>query len=429
MKSPRVSGLTDRLSIDGVSDPALHRYLSLRRNWLAALIAVTMVAVCWPVLGDTSRLPAFLLPVVAILGCGGLALIFAGPDAVRAGWAVTVIVAAGASLVPNEGPWPMPIPLFLSLLAMTVAALMTQPLDRLPIVAVATAGAFVVGMPAGVVVGWTFALVVVALGIAFFRYRVRSQREIAEQVEETEVLRAREAVLAERARIARDLHDIVAHRMSMVVVMAQTAPYRLAAGEPPETLGPGATAELTGIADAARESLDEVRALLGVLRPHSDDAVELAPVPGIGEVAGLLDEVRAIGVSIDFDDESDHASIGPTVGAAVYRIVQESVTNATRHAPGAPVDVRLTPEADPDGPNPDGPAPDGGAAAGRPARLRVTIVNGPSTGAAEASRSGGHGILGMTERALAVGGSLTAAPTPAGGFAVQARLPLSAGQA
>lgn len=403
-----VGRVRDRIALDRISDPALHRYLSHWRNWLAALAAVSMISVCWPVLGEVTRLPAFLLPAFAILGCGGIALVFAGEEAVRYGWASTVITSAVASLVPNDGPWPIPIPLFLALLAMTVAALWTQPLKRLPVVLAAVAGAFVVGLPFDALVGWIFGLVVVGMAVAFLRYRARSQREIAEQTEETEVLRAREAVLAERSRIARDLHDIVAHRMSMVVVMAQTAPYRLAAAADAEEVGPGAKAEFDAIADAARESLDEVRQLLGVLRPHGDaaDTAALAPVQGLGDVPELIEGVQAVGVDVELTDTSDHSSVAQTVGAAVYRIVQEAVTNATRHAPGAAIAVRIE----------EDPVHEG--------RLDVEIVNGLATQPLGATVGGGHGILGMTERAHAVGGSLTAAARPGGGFAVRASLPI-----
>ncbi|EGD56955.1 sensor histidine kinase [Gordonia neofelifaecis] len=404
-----VERVHDRLPLDRVSDPALHRYLSRWQNWLAALAAVSMIAVCWPVLGQITRMPGFLLPVFAVLGCGGIALVFAGEEAVRFGWVSAVLTSGVATFVPSDQEWPIPIPLFLPLLALTFAALCTQPLRRLPVVVAATVGVFVLGMPREATVGWSFALVVVGMGVAFLRYRARSQREIAEQTEETEVLRAREAVLAERSRIARDLHDIVAHRMSMVVVMAQTAPYRLAAADEAEEVGPGAKAEFDGIADAARESLDEVRQLLGVLRPHGDDAdtVALAPVQGLSDLSELIEGVQAVGVDVELTDTADHTVVAQTVGAAVYRIVQESVTNATRHAPGAAIAVRI--EAD--------PVHEG--------RLDVEIVNGVPTQAVGATVGGGHGILGMTERAHAVGGSLTAAARPGGGFAVRASLPVS----
>ena len=403
----RLAVLPYRAWIARVPDPTLNRYLSQARNWVAAVAAITMVAVTWPVLGETTSIPAYLLPAFALLGCGGIAVVFFGEAPVRTGWALTIITSAVASLIPNDGPWPMPVPLFLSVLVMTAAALCTQPLNRLPVVAVATAGLFVIGIEFEALIGWCFALAVVTISIAFLRYRASSRREIAEQTETTEVLRAREAVLAERSRIARDLHDIVAHRMSMIVVMAQTAPYRLAAAEPAEEIGPGARTEFDGIADAARQSLDEVRQLLGVLRPHDGEPVALRPVQGLADLPELIDGVRAVGVSVEFDDRVDHDVVAQAVGAVVYRIVQESVTNATRHAPGSPVMVRLTVESG--------------------ETLQVTVENGVATEPVGDHRGGGHGIVGMTERARAVGGALIAASRPDGGFTVRADLPVGLG--
>ncbi|MBM7366850.1 sensor histidine kinase [Gordonia hydrophobica] len=409
MKFRQLARVPYRAWIARIPDPTLHRYLSHQRNWLAAVAAITMIAVCWPVLGDTTSIPAYLLPAFALLGCGGIAVVFFGEGPVRAGWGLTVITAAVASLIPNDGPWRMPIPLFLALLAMTAAALLTQPLNRLPVVAIATAGAFVVGIEFDALIGWTFALAVVTISVAFLRYRSSSRREIAEQTEQTEVLRAREAVLAERSRIARDLHDIVAHRMSMIVVMAQTAPYRLAAADVAETVGPGAKNEFDGIADAARESLDEVRQLLGVLRPHDGEPAPLRPVQGLADIAELIAGVRAVGVRVTLDDTVDHDAVAPTVGAVAYRIVQESVTNATRHAPGSTVTVRLMAVDDP------------------PQTLRLCIDNDAATEIVGDHRGGGHGIVGMTERANAVGGAVIADPRADGGFAVRAELPMTLG--
>ncbi|ALG84102.1 sensor histidine kinase [Gordonia phthalatica] len=407
MRFRQLAVLPYRAWIARVPDPTLNRYLSQARNWVAAVAAITMIAVTWPVLGETTSIPAYLLPAFAIVGCGGIAVVFFGEAPVRAGWALTIITAAVASLIPNDGPMPMPVPLFLAVLVMTVAALCTQPLNRLPVVAVATAGLFVIGLDLEAVIGWCFALAVATISIAFLRYRASSRREIAEQTEQTEVLRAREAVLAERSRIARDLHDIVAHRMSMIVVMAQTAPYRLAAAEPAEEIGPGARTEFDGIADAARQSLDEVRQLLGVLRPHDGEPAALRPVQGLDDLPELIDGVRAVGVHVTLDDAVEHAAVAETVGAVAYRIVQESVTNATRHAPGSTVTARLVVD---------------------PAQtLQVTIDNGAATEPVGDHRGGGHGIVGMTERARAVGGTLVAEPTADGGFAVRAELPVGLG--
>ena len=393
----------DAFSFDAVPDPALRRYLGSGWNWLALVGAVTMVAVTWPNLAMSHPMPAYLLPFFAVAASVPIALIFAGPAAVRAGWATVVVTGSVASFVPHPGiDFPMPIPMFLVLFAMTVAALITQPLSRLPLVAAITAGALVIGVVPGARLGWIFALVLATIGVAFVRYRLSSQRQIEEQAIETETAQAREAVLAERTRIARELHDVVAHRMSMVVVMSQTAKYRLAAGDEPETVGAATEAEFTAIADAARQSLDEVRALLGVLRPA--DAPSTRPVQGIADLPELITQVRAAGVGVEYADRVADWGDPGAAGTAVYRIVQESLTNAARHAPGSSVVVRMVDAGD---------------------EAVVSIVNGPPADPGHVRQpGGGHGLVGMTERASAVGGTVTAQPTATGGFAVTATVPL-----
>jgi signal transduction histidine kinase len=402
----------NRVSFDAVPDPAVRHYLNNRWNWLGMLLAVIMTSITWPTVAQTHQIAAYLLPAFAIAACAPLALMFAGPKAVRTGWAMVTVTASATSLIPHSADViPMPVSMFLVLLAMTFAALLTQNLDRIPVLTVITAGAFFVGLGPDMRIGWIFALVVVAIGTSFVRYRVTSQKVISEQVSATEHAQAREAVLAERTRIARELHDVVAHRMSMVVVMSQTAKYRLAAGDPAETIGPGADAEFTAIAEAARQSLDEVRQLLGVLRPSDADAndgtgsADLRPMQGVGDLPDLIDSVRAAGVTVDFADRVDEWGDPGAAGTAVYRIVQESLTNAARHAPGSAVVVRL----DRDGES-----------------VVVSTVNGPSADPDHTIRpGGGQGLIGMNERASAVGGELSSGATPDGGFAVTARIPLA----
>ncbi|WP_235831305.1 sensor histidine kinase [Gordonia zhaorongruii] len=402
-------------SLDLVPDPAVRHYLRNRWNWVGLALAVTMLAVTWPNLANTHEVATFLLPALSLAASFPLALMFAGPGAVRAGWAVVVVTGALSSLIPHPGiDFPMPIPMFLVLLTMTFAVFCTQPLVRIPVAAVITAGAIVVGVEPGTRIGWIFGIGVLAVTVAFIRYRMNSQREIERHTTETEHAQAREAVLAERTRIARELHDVVAHRMSMVVVMSQTAKYRLAAADPAEVIGAGADAEFGAIADAARQSLNEVRQLLGVLRPTEDDraadagdpAGGLRPVHGVADLADLIGSVRAAGVDVDYVDRvADWGDPGAT-GAAVYRIVQESLTNAARHAPGADVTVRLDREG---------------------ARVVVSVTNAaPSvTPTVEQRVGGGQGLIGMRERASAVGGVLAAGPVDDGGFAVTARLPVT----
>ena len=201
----------------------------------------------------------------------------------------------------------------------------------------------------------------------------------------------------ERARIARELHDVVAHHVSMIALQAETA--RLA------TPGmPAAGAQrLSAIGDTARVALTEMRRLLGVLREDArTDAADRRPQPGLEQLNELLDEAReASGTGTRLILRGLPVALDPGVELAAYRIVQEALTNARRHAPGAAVDVELhyTDEA---------------------LRLRIRD-NGP--GPPATAVADGHGLPGMRERAAAVGGGLRTGPATGGGFLVEAMLP------
>jgi signal transduction histidine kinase len=204
-------------------------------------------------------------------------------------------------------------------------------------------------------------------------------------------------VRGERARIARELHDVVAHHISMVAVQAETA--RLTtAGMPP-----AGAQRLSAIGDTARAALTEMRRLLGVLREDiRTDPAGRQPQPGLRQLNELLDEAReASGAGTRLIVRGPPATLDPGVELAAYRIVQEALTNSRRHAPGAAVDVELRYAGDVLG-----------------VRIRD---NGP--GPPDALPPGGHGLLGMRERAAAVGGELRSGPAAGGGFLIDARLP------
>jgi signal transduction histidine kinase len=215
-------------------------------------------------------------------------------------------------------------------------------------------------------------------------------------------------VRGERARIARELHDVVAHHVSMVAVQAETA--RLA------TPGmPAAGAQrLVAIGDTARSALTEMRRLLGVLREDTaDDPPDRHPQPGLGQLNELLDEARdASGSGARLIVSGPVVTLDPGVELAAYRIVQEALTNVRRHAPGAAIDVELRYSDDAlrlsirdNGPGP--PPADGG----------------PWTNGGPGAAAGGHGLLGMRERAASVGGELRTGAASNGGFLVEAALP------
>jgi signal transduction histidine kinase len=200
-------------------------------------------------------------------------------------------------------------------------------------------------------------------------------------------------VLEERTRIAREMHDVVAHHMSMIAVRAETAPYRVA-GMPDE-----AQAELATIATAARAALADMRRLLGVLRSEENDAPR-APQPGLADIGDLVETARAAG--LDVTTELDGVPEVPaTVGLTAYRIVQEALANAARHAPDGPVSI---------------------VGRARPDGFELTVRNPLTESAAAAENSGGHGLAGMAERAELLGGTLSAGPD-SGDFVVRAVLP------
>ena len=216
----------------------------------------------------------------------------------------------------------------------------------------------------------------------------------------------------ERARIARELHDVVAHHISVIAVQAETA--RLTTPGLPDA---GAQ-RFAAIGDTARAGLTEMRRLLGVLRedaslaepdlpglpgPPARPAAERQPQPGLPQLGELIDEARgASGTVVRLIVSGPVTRLDPGVELAAYRIVQEALTNARRHAAGAAVDVELR-------------------YAGDALRLRIRD-NGPGL----ADRHTGHGLLGMRERAAAVGGSLQTGEAPGGGFRIEAELPARA---
>jgi len=223
--------------------------------------------------------------------------------------------------------------------------------------------------------------------------RWRTQRALAAQTQRTELERARRAVLEERTRIARELHDVVAHHMSLIAVRAETAPYRLS--DLPEPV----RAEFGSLSEVAREALAEMRRLLGVLR--HDEPAGLAPQPQLSDLSALVDAARQSGVSVELSVPSALGQMPPGVALCAYRIVQEALSNASQHAPGAAVTVSVDHDA--------------GA-------VLLRVANGPG-GPGGNEHEPGHGLTGMRERVALLGGSLSAGPAPDGGFVVSVVLP------
>ena len=221
-------------------------------------------------------------------------------------------------------------------------------------------------------------------------------RETSRHAEEARHHREHSALLEERARIAREMHDVVAHHMSMIAVQAETAPYRVAG------LPESAKAEFAALSQSARAALSDMRRLLGVLRSTGEP--ERLPQPGLADLPGLIGSARRAGAEVCLSMPAGNRELPAVVGLTAYRIVQESLSNARRHAPGAPITVTVK---------------------GEGGWLQVNVENGPALTlpAPAAATAGGHGLAGMRERVALLGGKLRAGPRADGGFAVRAELP------
>lgn len=370
-------------------------------GWLQAiLVLVTLVlfAIAWPTLSLTHEVETSLLPVVAALEVAPLLLVRYRPFL---GWAASVSVALVVLLTIDTLPGtslPWSVVHFLVILALVIGVALQGRATEIAITAAGTALLFGLFMPEGLR-GWAFAqlsFIVVALLV---RWLALSRRQLVRESRVTEDERERRAAAEERTLIARELHDIVAHHMSLIVVQAQSAPYRLEVSDE-------AREEFSAIEASARSALDEVRSVLGVLR-RTDQQKETAPVPGAADVVALMESARAAGLVLTW--HADRPALGgvpPGPGLAAYRIVQESLANASRHAPGAAVRVDVA-------------VIDGG--------LQVTVDNGPATvpDLIVTGRSGGSGLIGMRTRAESADGTFRAGPTTDGGFSVHARIPLT----
>jgi signal transduction histidine kinase len=230
---------------------------------------------------------------------------------------------------------------------------------------------------------------------------VRQRRSGERQLEEQERRHSGErALLEERQRIARELHDVVAHHMSVIAIQAEAAPYKTA--DPPPEL----VESFGDIRASALAGLSELRRVLGVLRTGGQDT---APQPGLADLDALLDSARSGGVSVTVTRSGNPVTLPEGVDLSAYRIVQEALSNAMRHAPGSHVQLHLV---------------------YRPDALALEIGNDAvpvlvSSGDRAAAGGGGHGLVGMRERTTMLGGSLEAGPTADGGFRVAAVLPVS----
>ncbi|KOV24981.1 sensor histidine kinase [Streptomyces sp. XY152] len=367
--------------------------------------------------GDGKLGPGHSL-LVAVGQCGAIVLALRRP--VPALWLSLTATLAGAVLLRRmlmagqiDGfPWPWPtwgivahllvllllalrVPTRVSVEALAVTALLTYVLQGLW-------GAWnysSTGQTAVVL----FAVAVV-LGTAL-RGRREARAELGRQTTLTAEERARRTLLEERSRIARELHDVVAHHMSVISIQAQVAPHLVR--DPSDEL----KENLAGIRQNAVEALTELRRVLDVLRSEHPapgeradvpDTSRHAPQPTLDRLDSLVENTRAAGLTVTTELTGERRPLPPGVELSAYRIVQEALSNVLRHAPGATAHVALA--YDPRG-------------------LRVEVVDTGPTREAPPSAGAGHGLLGMRERAVMLGGRLTAGPWSGRGYKVDAYLP------
>jgi signal transduction histidine kinase len=386
--------------LTGPEPPPVWRWRSPQERQAAyAVLGVATVALCAAnLVGAFAWLGQLLLavPVVAPLPLAARHPMLAW----RIGWLALLL----APLVPAAwwGGWPWGPGQILAMLGVFFLAGIRQPrvelgwmwaLSLIPWCLWLAADIPNLHGPAGSVVVFTAAVI----AIDSIGSRLRAQLSLVAQTERAETERARRAVLEERTRIARELHDVVAHHMSLIAVRAETAPYRLTG------LSESAQAEFSSLSEVAREALAEMRRLLGVLR--HDQPAALAPQPQLSDLPALVDAARQAGAPVEFSAPTPLGPVPAGVGVCAYRIVQESLSNASQHAPGAPITVSV----------------DTGHGT-----VLLRVANGPGGHPVPNGNEHrpGHGLTGMHERVALLGGSLTAGPAPNGGFVVSAVLPL-----
>jgi signal transduction histidine kinase len=241
-----------------------------------------------------------------------------------------------------------------------------------------------------------FVLLVVLAVMLLVRRVVGDRERRVELAERERDLAAREAVAGERARIARELHDVVAHSVSVIVVQAQAGPRLLA--EPAQVRDVFHSIETTG-----REALDELRRLLGVLRAR-DEQLPVGPQPGLDALQPLIQQLREAGLRVELRVEGEPVRLPPGIDLSAYRIVQEALTNTLKHAGPAEAEVIVRYHH---------------------STLELEILDN-GTGAPARVNGSGHGLVGMRERVALYGGSLEAGARNGHGFGVRARLPLVA---
>ncbi|MFF7095367.1 sensor histidine kinase [Streptomyces rubradiris] len=387
-------------------------------GWIALTIAVGGGA-------EVSESYRIAFPVaLATTALQAVALLLAGWRPVLA-WALSLTAATVTALLarphlaalPPDGPgpnWPWTTPTLIAHIAVFLLfALRVRPAGVVAAAGVTTAVTWVLqalvgtGRYSGTGTLTVALCAVMAVTGAALRSRQQARSELVQQTTISVEERARRTLLEERSRIARELHDVVAHHMSVISIQAQVAPHLV------ENPSPELLENLSGIRANALEALTELRRVLGVLRSeHPDDPYGLgapgtgaapdAPQPTLDRLGALIENTRAAGLDVSAEVVGGIRPYAPGVELSAYRIVQEALSNALRHAPGSRVRVEV------------GHLPDG---------LRLKVDNSAPRRPVPPSPGAGHGLLGMRERVAMLGGRLVAGGTEGGGFSVTAFLP------
>ncbi|SDJ47261.1 Signal transduction histidine kinase [Frankineae bacterium MT45] len=368
------------------------------------------------------------LLTVAVLGIGLLSVLPFGAHQTQSAWELVLTFGAWLPLL-LRSRWPLPVAVVATSIdavhiglaahhhppqsvfpAATMLALYTVALRCAPRVSwisgvAAAAIQFFVGLASSSSAGafvlylnWPLVSVIFGRLIAERRARVKTAEQRAVDAEATKEAEARRQVTAERVRIAHEIHDVLAHHIVVVNAQAGVAQYLL------RTDPAAAEKALEGIAENTRTALEELRVTLGLLRSDpegSDEPDDRSPTPGTADIPRLIETYREARVPVEARSSGTGRPLPTAADLALYRIVQEALTNASKHAPGSRVSVDLD---------------------WRESSVTLTIRNTRALRAAEGAGSG-IGLIGMRERAAAAGGTLTAGSSADGGFEVVASLP------
>jgi signal transduction histidine kinase len=375
------SQVTSRIAVSGRTNGCVARLLAIpgqvRDVALAAALVVVVINLAVTATPPASPADTLLLAVAA------------AAVAFRRRWPLAVLVAALVPYVATLRTGPAQPALFIALY--TVATLRSPRTTILATSLAATASVSAVALHGG---DWTLALsrtleaaLASIVGLAVAEHRRQRERE--------RTMLAQIAAGEERVRIARELHDVVAHHLSVIVVQGNLAAETLKPDHP-------ASAPAQAVVAEGRQALADTRRVLGALRGR-DDSEQHAPQPGLAEVDELIARVRAAGVEVRLTAEGERTRIPPGLDLTAYRIIQEALTNTLRHAHATEAQVSINYS---------------------PRSIALQVADNGIGPTANGSTATGHGLAGMRERAALFGGELTTGPNPGRGYRVHAELPL-----